>query len=154
MLILCVEIKEELGLERKGDLNVLMWLEERCTDWGLQNPYLEFWKIRKTSKRDWEKNHLCSRRETWRVYLLSGQVKTVTHVVGSIFFFKCCLQFKKREGMKKNNSSRRIQWENFGRLLGIKCWMDGMGREEGGGFRMGNTCIPVTDSFWYLAKLI
>ena len=26
--------------------------------------------------------------------------------------------------------------------------------EEGGGFRMGNTCIPVMDSFWYLAKLI
>ena len=22
-----------------------------------------------------------------------------------------------------------------------------MGREEGGGFRMGNTCIPVADSF-------
>ena len=31
---------------------------------------------------------------------------------------------------------------------------DGMGREEGGGFRMGNTCIPVADSFWYLAKII
>ena len=31
---------------------------------------------------------------------------------------------------------------------------DGMGREEGGGFRMGNTCIPVADSFWYLARLI
>ena len=31
---------------------------------------------------------------------------------------------------------------------------DGMGREEGGGFRMGNTCIPVAHSFWYLAKLI
>ena len=31
---------------------------------------------------------------------------------------------------------------------------DGIGREEGGGFRMGNTCIPVADSFWYLAKLI
>ena len=29
-----------------------------------------------------------------------------------------------------------------------------MGREEGGGFRMGNTCIPVVDSFQYLAKLI
>ena len=27
-----------------------------------------------------------------------------------------------------------------------------MGREEGGG--MGNTCIPVADSFQYLAKLI
>jgi len=24
---------------------------------------------------------------------------------------------------------------------------DGMGREEGGGFGMGSTCIPVADSF-------
>ena len=31
---------------------------------------------------------------------------------------------------------------------------DGMGREEGGGFRMGNTCVPMADSFRYLAKLI
>ena len=29
-----------------------------------------------------------------------------------------------------------------------------MGREEEGGFRMGNTCIPVADSFWYMAKPI
>ena len=31
---------------------------------------------------------------------------------------------------------------------------DGMGREEGGMFRVGSTCIPVVDSFLYLAKLI
>ena len=34
--------------------------------------------------------------------------------------------------------------------LGLVHWddpWDGMGREEGGGFRMGNTCIPVADSF-------
>ena len=31
---------------------------------------------------------------------------------------------------------------------------DGKGREEGGGFRMGNTCISVADSFRYLAKPI
>ena len=31
---------------------------------------------------------------------------------------------------------------------------DGMGREEGGGFRMGSAGIPVADSFRYLAKLI
>ena len=40
--------------------------------------------------------------------------------------------------------------------LGLVHWMtqrDGTGREEGG-FRMGNTCIPVADSFLYLAKLI
>ena len=29
-----------------------------------------------------------------------------------------------------------------------------MGREEGGGFRMGNACIPVADSFRYMAKPI
>ena len=31
---------------------------------------------------------------------------------------------------------------------------DGIGREEGGGFRMGNACIPVADSCWYTAKPI
>ena len=31
---------------------------------------------------------------------------------------------------------------------------DGMGREEGEGIRMGNTCIPVVDLFWYMAKPI
>ena len=31
---------------------------------------------------------------------------------------------------------------------------DGMGREVGGGFRMGNTCTPVVDSCWYMAKPI
>ena len=40
--------------------------------------------------------------------------------------------------------------------LGLVHWDDpeGMGREVGGGFRMGNTCIPVADSFRYLAKPI
>ena len=31
---------------------------------------------------------------------------------------------------------------------------DRMGGEEGGGFRMGNTCIPVADACWYMAKPI
>ena len=41
--------------------------------------------------------------------------------------------------------------------LGLVHWDHperGYGREEGGGFRMGNTGIPVADSFRYLAKLI
>ena len=41
--------------------------------------------------------------------------------------------------------------------LGLVHWddpEDGMVREEGGGFRMGTTCIPVADSFRYLAKPI
>ena len=31
---------------------------------------------------------------------------------------------------------------------------DGMGREVGGGFRMGNTCTSVADSCQYIAKPI
>ena len=41
--------------------------------------------------------------------------------------------------------------------LGLVHWDDpvgGLGREEGGGFSMGNVGIPVADSFRYLAKLI
>ena len=39
--------------------------------------------------------------------------------------------------------------------LGLVHWDDPEGWcGEGGGFRMGNTCIPVADSFSYLAKLI
>ena len=39
--------------------------------------------------------------------------------------------------------------------LGLVHWDDPEGGYwEGGGFRMGNTGIPVADSFQYLAKLI
>ena len=39
--------------------------------------------------------------------------------------------------------------------LGLVHWDDPEGwNGEGGGFRMGNTGIPVADSFRYLAKLI
>ena len=56
-------------------------------------------------------------------------------------------------------------WDFQGKSTGLGChlgWLtildawgwctgttqrDGIGREEGGGFRMGNTCIPVADSF-------
>ena len=31
---------------------------------------------------------------------------------------------------------------------------DGMGREVGGGFRMGNTCTPMANSCWCMAKPI
>ena len=39
--------------------------------------------------------------------------------------------------------------------LGLVHWDNPEGwYGKGGGFRMRNTCIPVVDSFWYLAKLI
>ena len=41
------------------------------------------------------------------------------------------------------------------RCLGLVHWDGPEGwYEEGGGFRMGNTCIPVADSFRYMAKPI
>ena len=36
----------------------------------------------------------------------------------------------------------------------ISCSEEPGGLQSMGGFRMGNTCIPVVDSFRYLAKLI
>ena len=39
-------------------------------------------------------------------------------------------------------------------LVHLTTQRDGMGREEGGGFRMGNTCMPVADSFQYMAEPI
>ena len=71
-----------------------------------------------------------------------------------------------------NQSALRIRWPEYwsfsfnispsnelpGLIFKID-WLDllavqGALKSEGGGFRMGNTCIPVADSFWYLAKLI
>ena len=49
-----------------------------------------------------------------------------------------------------------VSMQDTGRL-GLVHWDDpegGEGREEGGGFRMGNTCIPRADSFQYMAKPI
>jgi len=45
--------------------------------------------------------------------------------------------------------SRNQHHEDPGLGLGLSTVLrgHGMGREEGGGFRMGNTCIPVADSF-------
>ena len=56
--------------------------------------------------------------------------------------------------------NRHFSKEDIGSMhdtecLGLVHWDDPEGwYGEGGGFRMGNTCIPVADSFWYLAKLI
>jgi len=49
----------------------------------------------------------------------------------------------KAEGWIANTSQNSI---SRGQLLLI-CLAAPMGREEGGGFRMGSTCIPVMDSF-------
>ena len=52
------------------------------------------------------------------------------------------------------------RWQEYTEELDAWGWCtgttqrDGMGREEGGGFKMGNTCMPVVDSLRYMAELI
>ena len=52
--------------------------------------------------------------------------------------------------IQHNSLENQIPWL-FVKISGVAehgtTQRDGMGREEGGGFRMGNTCIPVADSF-------
>ena len=74
-------------------------------------------------------------------------------------YFGCWKQHPKDSG--RNFDSPPSCLKNVARTI-LDAWgwctgttqRDGMGREEGGGFRMGNTCVPVADSFLYLAKLI
>ena len=58
----------------------------------------------------------------------------------------------KQQQIKHSETMRHKDIHDTG-CLGLVQW-DGMGREEGGGFRMGNTCIPMADSFQYMAKPI
>ena len=56
------------------------------------------------------------------------------------------------DGDRSHEIKRRLLLErkvmtNLDTILKSTTQRDGMGREEGGGFRMGNTCIPVADSF-------
>ena len=44
-------------------------------------------------------------------------------------------------------------WDTWGWCTGMS-QRDGMGREVGEGLRMGNTCTPVADSCWCMAKPI
>ena len=54
-------------------------------------------------------------------------------------------------------TNQQSSFDAWCRMLraGALGWMtqrDGMGREVGAGFRMGNTCTPVADSCWCMAK--
>ena len=61
----------------------------------------------------------------------------------------CILSCKKRIAslcsMQDTGCLGLVHWDDPG---------DGMGREVGGGFRMGNTCTPMADSCQCMAKPI
>ena len=87
--------------------------------------------------------------------LYENPVDRVPQSVSSICHFWCgYLGFLLiKEGKESPVQVRCMILDAWGWCTGTT-QRDGMGREEGGGFRMGNTCIPVADSFQYLAKPI
>ena len=56
---------------------------------------------------------------------------------------EACIISHKKQISSPGSMHDMVAW---GWCTGTTQWA-GMGREEGGGFRMGNTCIPVADSF-------
>ena len=70
---------------------------------------------------------LCGRGRGWMIW--ENGIKT------------CIISYKKRLA---SPGSRRIQ-EAWGWCTGMT-QRDGMGREVGGGFRIGNMCTPVADA--------
>ena len=65
----------------------------------------------------------------------------------------CLPAYKQMKKLLNLNPSNQIKWVETKSSTGTT-QRDGTEREEGGGFRMGNTCIPVADSCWYMAKQI
>ena len=61
------------------------------------------------------------------------------------------VQSKERSLLERTVLAKRCMGEFRERVVPLgslnTTQRDGMGREEGGGFRMGNTCKPVADSF-------
>ena len=59
----------------------------------------------------------------------------------------CILSYVKRiaslGSMHDTGCSGLVHWDDL---------RDGMGRDVGGGFRMGNTCKPMADSYQCMAK--
>ena len=69
--------------------------------------------------------------------------------------FKSWNKWRKGNMIKKNTLVASPGSMHETGCLGLVHWDDPEGWcGEGGGFRMGSTCIPVADSFWCLAKLI
>ena len=84
-------------------------------------------------------------------------IKVVGYIILPFLSIAICLlyplSFSSRWFLKRKYLSNKLPVQVRCMMLDAWGWCtgtaqkDGMGREEGGGFGMGNTCIPVADSF-------
>ena len=58
-----------------------------------------------------------------------------------------CVRFIHEKIVVEADKADKAAVPELGPVPTPRAQRDGMGREEGGGFRMGSVCIPVADSF-------
>jgi len=133
--------------------HVWMWEMDYKESWALENWYFEPWCWRRLLRVP-----LTPRRSNQSIlkkispeYSLQGlTLKVKLQYFGHLM--RRTNSLEKTVMLGNIVGRRRRGWRRMRLLDGIT---DSIGmREEGGGFRMGNTCILVVDSFWYLANLI
>ena len=123
---------------------------------------------------DWVAYHFSSRSSQPEIELVSLQLQNCRQILyqlspkGSQSILWGLTKIKRRVGRFGRMALKHVKYHVWNELpVQVRCMIldawgwctgttqrNGLGREEGGGFRMGNTCIPVADSFWYLANLI
>ena len=88
--------------------------------------------------------------EPWSSALAGGFLSTEPPGKSSCLLLHCVLRYCRLFSYWKMSlysyENKRLK-QTIDLLLERTTQRDGMGREEGGGFRMGNTYIPVVDSF-------
>jgi len=71
-----------------------------------------------------------------RVITLPTNVHLIKAVVLPVVIYGC-----------ESWTIKKSEHQRIDAFVIVISYTDGMGRQEGGGFRMGSTCIPVMDSF-------
>ena len=104
--------------------------------------WLKYWRFSFSNSPSNEYSELISFRIYWfDLPAVQGTLKSLLqhcHLRASILW--CSAFFMKQLLHPYMSTGKAI-------ALTIRTFVRCMGREEGGGFRMGNTCIPVADSF-------
>ena len=109
--------------------HVWMWELDHKESWALKNWCFELWYWRRLLRVPWiaRRYNQSILKEISPEYSLEGLM------------------------LKLNSSTLATSCEELTHWKRPWCWER---LKVGGGFRMGNTCIPVADSCWYMAKPI
>ena len=132
--------KKEMKAKCRRCRGLYSW--HHCTISKLIIQYSESWEIEKKKKKGYS---LGPEKKKWRLFHIYLNSLNFNFLKKSIIY---------KRGLHHTLLPVQVRCKILD-AWGLVHWDDPDGwYGEGGGFRMGNTCIPVVDSFWYLAKLI